>query len=149
MGHEHIVVWFDILTMTEEIRFYRSWVNAGDFHAKIPHFFVKGIAKTSYGKFRCTIGTHLLVSLYTGDGREVDDVPKALFFHRRQGETSGIKQTGDIGIEHFMPLLYTQFFAEAKITESCVVDENIDVRMGVKHGFEGGLKRLMVSHIGD
>ena len=54
---------------------------------------------------------------------------KTLFFHGRQCQSGGVKKTGDICIEHFLPLIEANFFAETKVSETGVVDENVDFAM--------------------
>ncbi len=74
---------------------------------------------------------------------------KTLFFHGRQCQSGGVKEAGDIGIEHFLPLIEANFFAKAKITQSGVVDEDINFSMCGEDFIESGLKGFVISNIRD
>ena len=76
-------------------------------------------------------------------------MPKTLFFHGRQCQSGGVKESGDICIEHFLPLIEANFFAKAKITQSGVVDEYINFAVCCEDFIESGLKGFVISNIRD
>src|SRR5579859_6884431 len=112
---------------------------------EIAHFSSQGLRQPMQPKLTGAIGGHIGIPLLASAGRNHDDMPAALLFHRRQHGLRAEKWTSQVDIQRALPLFYWRVFHNANwTTDARVVDQHIDPAKALQRlrGDTAGIGRL-------
>ena len=115
-------------TYNGEVGFDESGLDSSDAQRRVREVDTQSVTERFDSSLGGTIDRTVGISSISGNTADVDNMPVVACHHTRDYKARDVEQGFDVGVNHSVPVSKVAFvlFFESK-SESCVIDEDIDV----------------------